>query len=954
MRKKLISLAIVFAMILALGVTVLAANGNSTNGKVSNIFLTGRVDYKDYNNANFHCNAINGNGRVWTTLGKDYTQQMNDVLTFERTDLRAPQSVASKDTTWLLVNRATQDPIMSANGKKIEGWKETDPKAEMFICEQCGSQQWVSFSNNSGEPDGKNIQITHPGKNIEIVKVWLDAEGNAIKSTGLSAKFTITWTGKDGVERSMKNVGPGKYSFPEDLIDSIVVTEVSVTKNYTLVGIEGRNVMGVISGKLDGDAITFTNKEDPHAIIHKEWDIGGKITKGGSIKITEGEGLDAVTKTVIAKFDIYEYDEDANGMRGTLLKAGLLANEKFYTAPGKYVVAEQPMVGFDAQPDQVIEVGEYEVGTCTFVNTPAGVYSATLSFTKMVEGVTIVEWLKDKGFDPGQIAAVLAGLEFTLEGVGTDGDFHKYGPVTPDPMYGVVSFPAGMAPGTYTLSEEVKAPAGKYFGKMDDIQIMLDNGDNKSFIIPGSGKITIQGADFEAGSRFTIVNGYGKGYTLGYPGLNNSGDIFPIAVTDTSNGNVYPSFCAHGGSANFAGQSGLGCAGYMIAATSDIFEIEGVDYMDFVKAYNTIEDLYGNLDENRVITQIVTWILLGDAKSKGIAYPSESFDKINWAAVEAGTTDVKGVPDAQEKIEDVMANYKAHSGVGNIASVVYMLCEEGHDPAHCQPQLVPLYGTFYVENTPNGEFNSGVSFNKVMFGGDLEYGADNIADNFEFKLFKIEGGTETYVDTYGVDFYGRVSVDDLAPGNYVFREVTKLFWVEPVYGLDGNYNLVWKAIYPCDDAGCPFSGGLFFTISVTGETVWPACYGLDREGNPTVNNVVYCKHTAFWNNLDFYYGSIPHQVIPFEGGQIIVFDGFCSGDLEIIGSNAPSCWGRGIVHFKCDLCDICTSIAYGEQIEHDYQPTGAFLYDDDGNITDEWFECTICGSAHTRPVEPAE
>ena len=115
----------------------------------------------------------------------------------------------------------------------------------MFICEQCGSQLWVSFSNNSGEPDGKNIQITHPGKPIEIVKVWLDAEGNVINRTGLSAKFTITWTGKDGVERSMNNVGPGKYFFPEDLIDSIVVKESGVTKNFTLIKINGVDVRSV-------------------------------------------------------------------------------------------------------------------------------------------------------------------------------------------------------------------------------------------------------------------------------------------------------------------------------------------------------------------------------------------------------------------------------------------------------------------------------------------------------------------------------------------------------------------------------------------------------------------------------------------------------------------------------------------------------------------------------------
>ncbi|MCL2817993.1 MAG: hypothetical protein FWD39_06385, partial [Clostridiales bacterium] len=104
-----------------------------------------------YNNANFHCNAFGGNGRVWTTYGKEVTQKLQDTLYFVKTDLRAPQSVASKDTTWLLDN---------------------EQLARVFVCEVCGSDQWISFSNNSGVPDGKNIQITHPGQDITIVKQW--------------------------------------------------------------------------------------------------------------------------------------------------------------------------------------------------------------------------------------------------------------------------------------------------------------------------------------------------------------------------------------------------------------------------------------------------------------------------------------------------------------------------------------------------------------------------------------------------------------------------------------------------------------------------------------------------------------------------------------------------------------------------------------------------------------
>ena len=195
------------------------------------------------------------------------------------------------------------------------------------------------------------------------------------------------------------------------------------------------------------------------------------------------------------------------------------------------------------------------------------------------------------------------------------------------------------------------------------------------------------GGTFDYNAFYTIVNGYGSGYTLGYPGLNNNGDIFPIAVKNAATGAVYPSFCFNAGSRAFAGESGLGCAGYLVANKMD----KVAKFEDYVSAYNYIEDKYGSLDDNRAIAQIITWHLLGS-----IAIPSTQFDNINWAAIENGTGAVKGVADAKAKVEDVAENYKGYVGKGKIVDIAVMLCEEGHDAADCQPQLVPIYdsGTF--------------------------------------------------------------------------------------------------------------------------------------------------------------------------------------------------------------------------------------------------------------------
>jgi len=194
---------------------------------------------------------------------------------------------------------------------------------------------------------------------------------------------------------------------------------------------------------------------------------------------------------------------------------------------------------------------------------------------------------------------------------------------------------------------------------------------------------------FDRDALYTIINGYGSGYVIGYPGLNNNGDIFPIKVRNDVTGEEHDSFCAHSGSTNFAGDLGLGCRGYMVVApdSGGALLVEGTNIGEFLKAYNYIYHNYGDLNEFRSVTQIVTWILLG-----AIDTGSDEFDDIDWAAVEAGSIRVNGVPDAKQIVMDVMTNYSTMSG-GYYSEVIYLVCEIHNDAEGartCQPQLVPI------------------------------------------------------------------------------------------------------------------------------------------------------------------------------------------------------------------------------------------------------------------------
>ncbi|MCL1976751.1 MAG: prealbumin-like fold domain-containing protein [Candidatus Bathyarchaeota archaeon] len=433
------------------------------------------------------------------------------------------------------------------------------------------------------------------------------------------------------------------------------------------------------------------------------------------------------------------------------------------------------------------------------------------------------------------------------------------------------------------------------------------------------------GSDFDKDALYTIVNGYndrkvGPGI-LGYPGLNNAGDLFYIGITNAlpdsdKFGQEYASFCAHAGSKNFAGDNGLGCAGYMVEDSSlstAFFQIEGHDINAFLSALNYIEDYYGPLNDTRVVTQTVIWALLGAVDINDAA----------WNGVNLNVED-------KAAVEDVLGNYENYKGNGKIVDLVYMVCEKHvAEFEYCQPQLVPIYGLTYINYiVPNEEFFE-VSFNKVKYAGLLPVEAGE----FEFELFKFNAETNKYdilVGTYPTDAKGVVTATELAPGSYVFKEVwTTVFEGGLGYDEEGNpvenYNLVWKAIYPGEAAD-----GLYFTIAIDGEVTW-------SYGDNTVNNEIYGKHNVLWapDGYDPIALTLPHELVIGLGegnGKIIVITSIRSGaTMTVVDIVNPDCTRRGIVWIGCSD-GTGTGIEFGELCKHDYVYLGLVV---DG-VHDGW------------------
>ena len=810
MSKKVLSLVLVCAMMLALGAIATAeSNSQIVTGPTTRVWQDG---------FGFHCC-----GAVDVEYTGSNPAVINAIKGIKKpVDKNNPMIVAKGDQKDYFGTKTY--PITLERVGDTTMWKLMT--GDDIVCKHCGRTDWVTYSNNSGVITGKNIQVVHPPidntvpdepelhaslsfeKKVNGVGIlgWLADSIWAADAMDIIEGLEFYLTGVDNDYEYgpvTPDIGTGRVVFPDVEPGVYVLSEVvtgaaagkfAAIDPITIEISEGDDVFKVLDGtagsygigsvaignienvritwekalpmialRTDGTTIgqaiggyyPWGTDVEPYNMTsyYLEAQIGGKWVPSfcGRLFTNDPAGAyvedssyltPAQREKIIAAID---YVNDAFGLDlvspltfGTTIDevgyaiAQILVWRIIHTdtieaiVPAGWLMYAAQLTyydegGFADYIDWIIDncvniynakdAGAYRVtnvlsftnenelaqpqivpvfGGGFYINNEPAELHASLSFEKKVEGENIVEWLLDSKW-AADAADILDGLEFTLTGVDNG---NVYGPVTPDLMTGLVAF-NDIVPGTYILSEQIKGAAvGKFFA-IEGITLLISGGEDKYTAIGGAVTSSGSGESISDGDFFTIVNGYGSGYVLGYPGLNNSGDIFPIAVTSVPGGVVYPSFCAHGGSRAFAGQSGLGCAGYVVASPSlmAVNEPQAKDIIDFVKAYNYIEDNYGDLNDFRPVTQMVTWILLGQ-----IDISSDAFANINWGTIEAGTAAVKGVADAEAIVRDIIANYEGYVGGGNITGVMYMVCEHHHSTGDCQPQIVPFYGAFYVEN----------------------------------------------------------------------------------------------------------------------------------------------------------------------------------------------------------------------------------------------------------------
>jgi len=560
----------------------------------------------------------------------------------------------------------------------------------------------------------------------------------------------------------------------------------------------------------------------------------------------------------------------------------------------------------------------------------------TLTFTKSVAGEPFYFWAEAQGLDPEALAGMMS---FELYKANEDGTAYSGAALATAELNLLCSgftFEADFVTGWYAIVEALSAEGQKIFAAPSPLYVYVVVFDGNLAVTAAAGGAGLILTDFDYGAFYTIVNGYGRNYepdyirTLGYPGLNNSGDFFYIGITDTLTGKEYASFCAHAGSKNFAGDHNSTpekCYGYLVAE-----EIEEGDYGDFLAAFNYIEDFYGNLDDCRHITQTVIWALLG-----AVDISSDAFEATNLTGAQ------------KEAIKAVMqAVQEGYTGKGTIVNLVYLVCEnEEHTFEYCQPQLVPIYKKIVFINTAKNPLK--IAFNKTVYGG----APFNLFDNpvFEFELFAV-ANLDKPLAKATMNAEGVVEFADLelAAGSYVIQEVWAHYY--PDMKAYAGWAFVW-------DAG----DGLYFDIDAKGNVIWVEGTTVGNDNVPVVNNVLFSKHTAFFSE-EWYYGVEVKERIELvnaETGETvgwinILNDGFfgAHNDRLEIHIQAADCYRPAIWRFNsANDTGGGFEIRVGEALGHDYAfeyEAWIFNYDTwEYELVGAWYRCTRCGDSLLVP-----
>jgi len=101
---------------------------------------------QSWSKTTFHCNYTSGNGRVWPEIGP-YNKNHDGKIILVLQEIPGT-------TEWYLTD------VLDAATRVSYGVPVCPGKHEY-----CGCDDWITFSNNSGVPDGNNIQLQHGSPN---------------------------------------------------------------------------------------------------------------------------------------------------------------------------------------------------------------------------------------------------------------------------------------------------------------------------------------------------------------------------------------------------------------------------------------------------------------------------------------------------------------------------------------------------------------------------------------------------------------------------------------------------------------------------------------------------------------------------------------------------------------------------------------------------------------------
>jgi|GEM_PF-3315393 len=268
-RERLAVLLLVVALVVG---SLFAFNSIAADKRIAEV-------EQSWSKTTFHCNTHGGNPRVWPQVGP-YNKNNDGKIFLVLEEIKGT-------TAWYLID------VKDAKGNSL-GVPECPGKHA-----HCGSCEWISFSNNSGAPDGKNIQLHH-GKPGDVPT---EGKGKIELSKTVDGQLIAKWFTDNNVDKtSIIN----SMSFELYAVDTDGVTLKGNPVSVGKVGPDGKinfNPQTVPAGwyavveKLTGKAAEIFEATEPFYVYVNSNGMGSSITNENiegifTVQYTYGYALD--------------------------------------------------------------------------------------------------------------------------------------------------------------------------------------------------------------------------------------------------------------------------------------------------------------------------------------------------------------------------------------------------------------------------------------------------------------------------------------------------------------------------------------------------------------------------------------------------------------------------------------------------------------------------------------